>query len=348
MAINYDELLNRSLGRIASDVDKSEGSLIYDAIAPCVWELYEAYLYIDEIEKRVFADTTYDEYLDRRCAEHGIYRKQGTPAIRKATFNRDVPIGSHWGKEELIYIVTEKVEEGIYLVRCSQSGVIGNRYSGDLVNMDEVEGIDSAILGAIVIAGESEETDEHLRIRYFESFEKEAFGGNIKDYQEKIGAIDGVGQVKVYPVWNGGGTVKLRLLDSDSNIPSNELIQLVQTKVDPVQNKGEGLGIAPIGHVVTVESADKVDITVTFTLTLKDSTWDNIKSHVSRAVEAYFNDLRAKWSESSVVVRISQIESRILDVEGVIDIQETKLNGLASNMYLSEDEVPVLLGVVNE
>lgn len=104
--ISYESLLNRALERVSSSVDTSEGSFLFDAIAPCVAELYQAYLYIDELEKRVFADTAYGEYLDRRCAERGIYRKQATYAIRKGYFDNEVPIGSRWGKEELVYIVT--------------------------------------------------------------------------------------------------------------------------------------------------------------------------------------------------------------------------------------------------
>lgn len=254
--ISYSELLNRALRRVGTGMDTSEGSFLFDAIAPCVAELYEAYLYIDELEKRVFADTAYGEYLDRRCAERGIYRKQATHSIRKGYFDNEVPIGSRWGKEELVYIVTEMGQDGAYLLKCEQSGVIGNHYDGNLINMDAVENINSATLGEVVISGANEETDDALGCRYFNSFEKEAFGGNVADYKEKVVSIDGVGQVKVYTAWNGGGTVKLRLLDSDNNIPSSELLELVQTQVDPVQNSGEGLGIAPIGHSVTVESAD--------------------------------------------------------------------------------------------
>ena len=97
--ITYESLLKRALERVSTGVDTSEGSFLFDAIAPYVAELYEAYLYIDELEKRVFADTAHGEYLARRCAEHGIYRKEATHAIRKGYFNNEVPIGSRWGKE---------------------------------------------------------------------------------------------------------------------------------------------------------------------------------------------------------------------------------------------------------
>ena len=345
--ISYNELLIRTLERVSSSVDTSEGSFLFDAIAPCIAELYEAYLYIDELEKRVYADTSYGEYLERRCAERGIYRKQSTHSIRKGYFDNAVPIGSRWGKEEVTYIVAELVQDGVYLLKCEQSGVIGNRYDGDLINIDAIENINSAILGEVVSFGANEEQDDALRCRYFSSFEKEAFGGNIADYKEKVGSINGVGQVKVYPAWNGGGTVKLQLLDKANNIPSFNLIETVQTLVDPVQNSGEGLGIAPIGHSVTVESARQVEVQLTTHLTFKGGSWENVSSRVNQVIEDYFNELRASWSENDLVIRISQIESRILEIEGIIDIEGTEINGSDRNLYLSGEEVPVLVGVVN-
>lgn len=44
--------------------------------------------------------------------------------------------------------------------------------------------------------------------------------------------------VKVYPVWNGGGTVKVVFITSEYKLPSSEMIDTVQTIVDPVQNQG--------------------------------------------------------------------------------------------------------------
>ncbi|MBC8579244.1 baseplate J/gp47 family protein [Zhenhengia yiwuensis] len=348
MALTYDALLQRALKRVSSQMDTSEGSFLFDAIAPCVAELYEAYLHIEELEKRVFADTAYGEYLERRTAERGIYRKSATYATRKAYFNIDVPIGSRWAKEELVYTVTEKVQEGVFLAKANQTGAIGNRYSGELVNMDFIENLESATLGEVVIAGEDEEEDESLRLRYFRSFEKEAFGGNKRDYEEKIGSIEGVGVVKVYPTWAGGGTVKVRLLDAEHNVPSPELVQTVQELVDPIETSGEGLGIAPIGHKVTVEGAEEVEVQITTQLIFKGIDWDNIKNEVTSVVEEYFKQLRSKWNEEDIVVRISQIEARLLEIEGIIDVQGTKLNGSSTNLYLTDEQVPVLVGVTNE
>lgn len=64
-------------------------------------------------------------------------------------------------------------------------------------------------------------------------------------------------------------------------------------------------------------------------------------------IEDYFRELRENWSDNNLVVRISQIESRILEIEGIIDIEDTQINSSDRNLYLSGEEVPVLVGVVN-
>lgn len=42
------------------------------------------------------------------------------------------------------------------------------------------------------------------------------------------------------------------------------------------------------------------------------------------------------------MVRVSQIESRLLGVSGILDIADTKINGLAANYTLNLDYIPVL------
>lgn len=347
--MTYDELLQRTLDRVTATVDKTEGSFIYDAIAPTVVELHQCYLYINELENKVYADTATGEYLERRTAERGVNRKQAVHAIRTLTFNKDVPIGSRWGKEDLIYTVQNGTGLNQYGAICNQAGAIGNRYTGDLINIDSVEGITSAKMSEIVIAGAESETDEQLRERFFNSFNDDAFGGNIQDYKNKVGALEGVGAVKVYPAWNGAGTVKLRLLGNDDSIPNTDLIQKIQTAVDPTQNAGQGVGITPIGHVVTVESAEGVKVNVALNLTFKSgSNWSSVEASVKKAIGDYLVELRKQWVNSNnLIVRIAHIESRILNITGVEDIANTTINGQANNLTLNESQVPTVGDVTN-
>lgn len=145
-----------------------------------------------------------------------------------------------------------------------------------------------------------------------------------------------------------GGTVHIVITDSDDyGEASSTLVQSVQQTLDPEENAGEGYGLAPIGHVVSVASALPVSIEVKTTVTFEEGhNWSNTKAAIAEAVDAYFLELRKNWSETSqTIVRVSQIENRILGVDGVVDVTETKLNGTASNMTLTEFCIPKLGGV---
>jgi len=56
--------------------------------------------------------------------------------------------------------------------------------------------------------------------------------------------------------------------------------------------------------------------------------------------------LRKQWADAPyLVIRISQIETLILALKGIIDIFDTALNGKTSNLSLGKFEVPILGGI---
>lgn len=145
-----------------------------------------------------------------------------------------------------------------------------------------------------------------------------------------------------------GGTVLVTIIDSDDfSEASQTLIDHVQSTLDPEQNAGEGYGLAPMGHVVNVKSAFGIRLSITASVVFEEGySWSNCKTVIEEAVNAYFLELRQAWSNTTyTVVRISQIENRILGVQGVVDISGTKINGVASNITLGQYEIPILGGV---
>lgn len=345
----YEEILGRMLSNVPSGIDKREGSIIYNALAPAAVELAEANIKLRLIEDRTYADTAVGDDLTRRAAERGIVRDAATYAVRRGIFNIDVPIGSRFNSDDLNYIVLEKITTGEYKLQCESTGEIGNLYSGQLIPIDYIDGLETASLSDIIILGEDEEDDMSLRKKYFDSLESESFGGNIADYKKKSNELPGVGGTKVYPVWNGGGTVKLVIINSDYNKPSTALVDNVQTAMDPVVNQGKGLGIAPIGHRVTVEAITENVINIQSNITLQNGyVWGDVEPGVYDIINTYFNELNKTWDDNdNLVVRISQIETRILNITGVLDIQNTLLNSLAENLILAENEIAILGGVIN-
>lgn len=349
--VTFETIMERLLDRVSPMMDKREGSVIWDALAPAAVELQNLYIQLDVILKETFADTASLFYLKKRAAERGIYQIMASHAILQGEFtpvDLEIPVGSRFNCDKLNYVITEKVSDGVYKMRCETTGTEGNKYAGTLIPIDYIDGLETANLTDVLIPAEDDETVEELRERYLNSLISQAYGGNIADYEEKTNQIRGVGGVKVTPVWNGGGTVKLTIIGSDYGVPSDDLVESVKNAADPYPNEGLGHGFAPIGHVVTVEPVEAVTVNVVTTITYKSGwNWDSAKSYILKAIEDYFTEISKQWEESDgLTVRISQLESRILDCEAVLDIADTKLNGVASNLNLTEKQIPVR-GTVN-
>jgi uncharacterized phage protein gp47/JayE len=342
-AITYEIILQRMLDAVPNSIDKREGSIIYNALAPAAVELQNMYIQLDVVLNESFADTQSRDYLIKRCAERGIIPEPATKAVLQGEFNMDIPIGSRFSLDNLNYIATEKISTGVFEMECETAGTVGNEKIGTLIPIEYIDGLTSAELTEILIPGEDEEDTEVLRQRYFDSLESQAYGGNVADYKSKTKALDGVGGVKVYPVWDGGGTVKLVIADSTFAVPSSTLIDDVQEAVDPVASAGEGLGFAPIGHVVTVAGVTGTTVNIATTITYEDGyVWADIEPYVEDIIDEYFTELSETWEdETYLVVRIAQIESRILGITGVLDITSTTINMLAENLILGADSIPV-------
>lgn len=148
-----------------------------------------------------------------------------------------------------------------------------------------------------------------------------------------------------------GGTVRLVVMAANNSAPSELLLETVQTTIDPTQNAGEGMGLAPIGHIVKVDGVKLQTINITTNIVLTAGwVWANAKPYIEEVIDNYFNELAEAWeSSTNLVVRISQIESRILQECSafVMDIYGTQINGGNANITLGEDYIPVR-GVINE
>ena len=344
--VTYEDILQRMLDRVPDTMDKREGSVIYDALAPAAIEFMNLFMAYDMVLKESYADTASLEYLIRKAKERGIVQKEATSAILKAIATPTdivIQLGSRFSLNLLNYVVTEQTAPGEYTIQCETPGSEANSYFGSMIPIDYVTGLETIEATELLIPGEDEEDVESLRERYFESISSQAFGGNIADYKEKTIEIAGVGGVKVTPTWAGGGTVKLTIIDSTFGVPSAELVNNVQQIIDPRDWSGEGFGLAPIGHRVTVVAATGVTIDIAAEITYKSGwSWSACASYIFEAVDNFLLSLSKKWDSSEeIIVRISQLEAEILKCDGVLDVAGTTLNGSATNLHLAENEIPI-------
>jgi hypothetical protein len=121
-------------------------------------------------------------------------------------------------------------------------------------------------------------------------------------------------------------------------------VATVQEAMDPEDSEGQrgvGLGIAPIGHKVTVVTPDEITIDVSATITLRTNyTKGQVEGLVSEALADYIQSLRASWADAddmniySCDVFISRITSAIINVTGIANVTDVLLNGTAQDISL--------------
>jgi uncharacterized phage protein gp47/JayE len=368
----YDYILTEALSKVPDNVDKREGSIIRDALSPCCYEAAKHILYLADIIEQTYIETANGLWLDGRVIEGGVTRDPATYAKKLGVFKTQldepcqISIGQSFstvGDTILNYTAVQvytnedgDVVPGSYIMQCNTVGSVGNSYIGRIVPNNYIEKLASAEITTLLYPGEEEESDDSLRERFLANLMKTAFGGNIAQYRQWAKEIPGIGGVQVYPVWAGGGTVKLSIIDTDYNSCSSEFCQTILEKFDPENSGGEtglGLGIAPIGHKVTVSTPLPRTINVSGKITLLPGyKLETLMPDIKATLENYLLSLREAWENSddennySVTVYLGRINFAILNVKGVSSAYELKLNETDTDIKLTEtsslQEIPVL------
>ncbi|PAK52901.1 baseplate J/gp47 family protein [Paenibacillus sp. 7541] len=340
----FEAILGRMLDRVPDGMDKREGSIIYDALAPAAAELAQMYIELVYSIQYKFAATASGEYLDRSIAWSGITRKEATHALLLGRFTGnggaplEVPIGSRYSLDSLNYSVVAREDEGLYLLECETSGREGNRRFGSLLPLEYIEGLVTAELIELRVPGEDTESDEALYDRYREKISRPITSANRNQYELWAREMPGVGKARAFPLWDGAGTVKVVLLDNEMRAPAPSIVEAVQQHIDPTMD-GRGEGTAPVGAVVTVVAAVEVPIDVDVQVTLLDGAgMDGVQEAIETGVRQYLKDL----AMLDPLVRYNRIANVILDIPSVIDYEVLTVNGGTESIPIDPEAVAVL------
>lgn len=346
-SMTHDYLLEDAKTYAGTGVQKGEGSLVYNALSALAYELEKLYIQADYILNQYFADTADYEHLVSIAANRGIYPISATAASVAVTADAELPIGWRGSLKGYNYFISSVIdsENYQYVATCEETGTGPNELTGKLIPIDYVDGLTSAVITSVLVAGRDQETQEELYTRYLESFNTEPFGGNIADYKQKVNAFDGIGGCKVYPTWNGVGTVKIVVIGSDYGEVSDYLVAQIQEAAVPTQ-EGSGYGFATIEHDVTIASVEEVTVNISTSLTYTSGyDWDDVSTQVNAVINTYLTGIAQAWADGTEdtmpIVYVSRIEAAILSVTGIEDVTGTTLNGSASNLQLDSDQIPV-------
>jgi uncharacterized phage protein gp47/JayE len=332
----------RMLDRIKTDIDKSEGSFTYDAISPAAVELAQTYIELDGILEKAFAQTSFGEWLEKRAEEYGVYRKPGTLAFGAVTFHGAngtvIPEGTLVQTDaglQYSSVKQETITMGNVVVNV-QAVSEGTQYNIPARTISklpvQLTGITKVENTEPISEGRDIETESDFLQRLLLKVRKPATSGNIYHYKQWALEIPGVGDARVFPLWEGAGTVKVIVVDSNrqSVDPEGEILRTVKSHIE--ENR-------PVGASVTVESAKRLDINIAANVELEnDYTLDLIRQEFRASLIDYLKNITFVDDFISYL----QIGKLLVDTDGVKRCYSMKLNGGTEDIKLEEDQCPVL------
>ena len=334
--VAYETILKRMLDRLPDDLDKREGSVIFDALAPTAVELQNAYIELDWILDQMFADTSTREYLIKRAADSGEAPHPATKATLKGEFDTEIELGTRFSLDTLNYVAVEKIEEKTYRMECETAGVIGNKSLGSLIPVYYISGLKKAELTEILTQGVDEESTSALRERLLIKLRKPSTSGNKYDYYNWAMECVGVGATKIFPLASGPGTVKVVIADTERQAASQKLVEDVSAHIEELR---------PIGATVSVVSAVEKAIDITARIRLKNGiNLGQVQEEFTRSVASYLKES----AFDTDYVSVARIGTLLLDVPGVEDFNNLMLNDAPENVPLTEEEIAVAGAVVLE
>ncbi|OPA80226.1 hypothetical protein BVG16_05640 [Paenibacillus selenitireducens] len=322
-------------------VAKQEGTFVYEAMAPMAIELSQAYTDMDRVLTQGFAQTSTGSYLDLRAGEHGVTRKPPIAAHGIVQVKGDVGVvipakTAFATKNGSMFLALSDAEIGSagmasVNVVAAESGTSGNIPANAIVSVvGSIPGIQLVQNENAFTDGYDGETDEALLGRLLTKVRKPATSGNSNQYRLWAMEVTGISDAKVFPLWNGNGTVKVVLLDDERRAPSTALVTEVTEHI---------AGVRPIGANVTVAAATEVPMNLVVEVDLVAGvTLEEATALISSEVQRYLKGL----SFTDPIVRFARIANVILDTATVVDYGSLKINGSTENIAIPDGSVAVL------
>lgn len=340
-----EEIKRDMLDRVSNTLDKSQNSFIHDALAPAALELASAYMYLEYIQDKLNVENLEGEELETYVYQRsGITRRPATKA--RAIVKIEGEEGAVISRGDLVaagdinFIVLESKSIGVegfteVEVECEELGTIGNVPADAITQFPiSIPGITNVYNPEPATGGYEEESDNELLERYYEKIKTPAISGNKHHYLVWAKEVAGVGDARVIPLWDGPGTVKVVIIDSNKQPASQELVDSVKAHIEEER---------PIGADVTVTSAQpkKIDIELTI---IKDEmhTLEQVKANIRKGISDYFAEVAFRQD----FISYAHIGRIVLESKGILDYSNLLIDGDTKNITINYEETPILNEVI--
>ena len=350
--MNKIEARNTFLANLENNISKIEGSFNFDIASVYGIEAESIYKLLGYWVNQTFIDTaTEDEFIDYHAMLFGVTRKQGTKARGEISITGKADTTISAGaivlktdstKYKLLYDTTIAFNgKAVAEVECLQIGEIGNCAIGEIINFE----ISNADIFTVTnekafTNGYEKEPNDSLISRAKERILKPAHSGNIYDYEKWAKEIDGVGKVLVEPLWNGNGTVRVRISNYNNTLADSELIRKVKKRIEQIDGR-------PVGADVTVASFDGKNISISVSVILSPGVKLNtVSDRISSKIKQMIKDNSALYVlNNKEILSINRVEKIALSIDGVEDCK-VLINNDSKNVTVDSNEILIVTGVV--
>ena len=346
-SLSWIEISDRMKDDLKNPPNKIEGSFAADNIQAVAKEIAKYYDYVDWLIDMHFADTATGEFLDAKAKEVGVFRRSKTKASGIITFkgkpNTFIPAGFRVYAGDRAYYTTVPAYIGQngtvdVEVLSENEGLGTNAGAYEVTSFGHLAGLESVENTEPITGGADIEDDESLRERTLLKMRYPGTSGNKYHYMHWAMEVDGVGRVKVFPLWKGAGTVKVSILDSNQKPAKEDLIKKVAYHIDHGgERKGEGL--APIGAYLTVDTAKakKIEIKGQVDIEMGSAkSKDMIAAELKEDLQAYI-DSEISYKKNRLTV--AKVIDLCYSIAGVSDIVSLTIDGATDSVEIGEEEV---------
>lgn len=336
--VTPETILQRMLSRMDTDLQTREGSYAYDQAAPIALEIWRLLMTLDELIEAFYVTPQSGDYLDAHAKLFALIRRTGSRATATLTMaGRDgtvVPAGTVFYAGNLAYeliadaVIQDGTAEGI--VQATQVGQVYNVAAGTINQvLRSVPGLLS-FSNCAAEGGSDPESDEALFERLDEKRKRPPTSGNPAHYKEWALSVDGVGVVRVTPLWMGPGTVLVLIAGHDRHPVDSAIVSACTAYIETQR---------PVGASVTVRSAKAVEVDVSAHVILESGA---SLAEVTRAYSSKLDEYLAGLAMEAFTVYSTRVGAILLSIDGVMDYKDLTINGSEGNLELDSDGVPVL------
>lgn len=304
-------------------------------------QIYALYVQADWVNRQCFPQTAQGEYLDKHAQLRGLERRAAVAAEGILRFETDqapstdltIPVGTVCMTAGLVRFETTQeavLQAGETMVETTaaavEPGVSGNVAAGTIRAMAVAPvGVSRCTNPEGFSGGLDEESDQELRERVLETFQRMPNGANAAFYEQSAMSFLQVAAAAVVSRPRGVGSVDV-VVSTAVGVPDSELLEELQ---DYFEERRE----IAVDVLVRAPEVQDVDVTVQIQ-TAANRDGETVRQAVEQAVRSWFDG--RQLGQSILRARLGQL---IFEVDGV---ENYVLTAPAADVAVESDVLPML------